>query len=725
MPVLAFEDVHKSFGKTRALRGVTLEVRPGEVFGLLGPNGAGKTTLIRIALDIIRADRGQVRLFDRPLDRADLDRVAYLPEERGLYKRQRVLDVLVYFGKLKGLTARDARARAHAVLEQVGLAHVATDRVERLSKGMSQKVQIAATMLADPDLSILDEPFSGLDPVNVQLVKRLIVERRDRGKTTVLSTHLMNQVEALCDRVGLVSRGELVVYGETRDVRRAHSQPEVRVRLETGELPRLPSVDRVDDEPDGSHVVRLADGEEPSAYLGRLVDAGARIDHFELVLAPLERVFVENRRTRSEGRGRGVIHIRTKKVRAIAFFELMSAIRRPSYLVMTFGLPLFFGLLAGIPAAIQGELVAREVTREVPFGAVDEADVLHLDRGVTELDTVLLYILPSVDDARRELLDGNIEGYFVIPPDYVGEGRVRVVQLAGGPPFDVGGATAERALRQLLVQRLLAERVPTEIAERVRNPLELERREIGANGGERRVQNRGVETVARLVVPVVLAMLLLMALMTTSGYLVQAIAVEKENKVVEVLLSSADPDEILMGKLVGLGGAGLIQFAVWSAMVVGSALWLAGLLEELDVVLPWRAIAVAPAFFVLGYLFVGSLMLATGSLGNTSAESQKLTLVWGLLTLLPILLLTVLMQEPNGWVAEALTWIPFTTPLTVVLRIALDPAAVPWWEVAGAFATLGLWTWLSIRLGARLFRVGVLLSGSWPGLREIMKQARL
>jgi ABC-2 type transport system permease protein len=275
------------------------------------------------------------------------------------------------------------------------------------------------------------------------------------------------------------------------------------------------------------------------------------------------------------------------------------------------------------------------------------------------------------------------------------------------------------------VQRLLVDRVPAIVAERVRNPLSLVRTELGENGAERRVENRGVETVARLVVPVVLSMLLLMALMTTSGYLVQAIAIEKENKVVEVLLSSADPDEILMGKLAGLGSAGLLQFAVWSSMVVVGALWLAGLLEELQVSLPWNAIAVAPVFFVLGYLFVGSLMLATGSLGNTSAESQKLTLVWGLLTLLPILLLTVLMQEPNGWVAEALTWIPFTTPLTVVLRLALDPESMPWWEVAGAFGTLGLWTWISIRLGARLFRVGLLLSGSWPGFREIMKQARL
>ncbi|MBW2465157.1 MAG: ATP-binding cassette domain-containing protein, partial [Deltaproteobacteria bacterium] len=203
MSELGFEDVHKSYGDFHALRGISLEVRRGEVFGLLGPNGAGKTTLIRIALDIIRPDRGLVTLFGRALDRDDLDRVTYLPEERGLYQRQRVIDVMAYFAQLKGLSRVEALRRAGLWLEKVGLAGHERDRVDRLSKGMGQKVQIASTLLPEPDLCVLDEPFSGLDPVNVQLVKDLIVERRDRGQATILSTHMMNQVDALCDRVAM------------------------------------------------------------------------------------------------------------------------------------------------------------------------------------------------------------------------------------------------------------------------------------------------------------------------------------------------------------------------------------------------------------------------------------------------------------------------------------------------------------------------------------------
>jgi ABC-2 type transport system ATP-binding protein len=291
---LAFDDVKKSYGSFQALKGVTLEVRPGEVFGLLGPNGAGKTTLIRIALDIIRADSGTVTLFGRPLEREDLDRVSYLPEERGLYRRQRVIEVLTYFAELKGLSRRDARDRAMHWLDKVGLAEHARERIDRLSKGMSQKVQIASTLMTEPELCVLDEPFSGLDPVNVQLVKDLMVERREAGLATILSTHLMNQVEALCDRVAMIDRGELVVYGDTQEVRRIHSHPEARVRLASGSLPKdLPGAVRATLTPDGGWLVRLEEDVAPEDYLAALVAAGAKVVHFEQVLAPIEQVFLD------------------------------------------------------------------------------------------------------------------------------------------------------------------------------------------------------------------------------------------------------------------------------------------------------------------------------------------------------------------------------------------------------------------------------------------------
>jgi ABC-2 type transport system ATP-binding protein len=292
MTVVAFEHVAKSYGDTPALSDLSLDVGAGEIFGLLGPNGAGKSTLIRILMDIIRPSAGDVRLFGERRRREHLDRLGYLPEERGLYTKLTVVDVMTYFGALKGLTRADARSRAIAWLDKVELPHVASWKIERLSKGMGQKVQIAATLLSDPEVCVLDEPTTGLDPVNVRLVQDLLIERRHAGRTTILSTHQMNQVEMLCDRVALLNKGRLMVYGAVDDVRRRYSQPEVLVHARRP----LPEVAVA---VNGAWRVTLRDGGEPSALLRALVEAGAEIDRFEPVLAPMENIFL---RVVKEGR---------------------------------------------------------------------------------------------------------------------------------------------------------------------------------------------------------------------------------------------------------------------------------------------------------------------------------------------------------------------------------------------------------------------------------------
>ncbi len=287
---LVIEGVHKRYGDTPALSGIDLEVGAGEVLGLLGPNGAGKSTLIRIVMDIIRADSGRVLLDNRPIGWQVLDGVGYLPEERGLYKKQTVLEVLVYFGMLKGLSRREAAARSRRWLTRLELAHTANWRVERLSKGMSQKVQLASALLCEPELCILDEPFSGLDPVSLRLVRELIRERRAAGRTTILSTHQMNEVEGLCDRVALIHNGRLLVYGTVDEVRRLHSQPEFRV-VTPDALPELDGVARSRQD-DASWLLRLEDGRAPDQLLAALVGGGTRVESFEPVVASMEEIFV-------------------------------------------------------------------------------------------------------------------------------------------------------------------------------------------------------------------------------------------------------------------------------------------------------------------------------------------------------------------------------------------------------------------------------------------------
>jgi ABC-2 type transport system ATP-binding protein len=291
MVILSFDNVVKSFGQTLALGGVSFDVHGGEIFGLLGPNGAGKSTLIRILVDIIRPDAGEVRVFGEPRRREHLDRMGYLPEERGIYTKLTVVDVMTYFGTLKGLTRAESRRRALEWLERVELPHVASWKVDRLSKGMSQKVQFAAVLMSDPELCVLDEPTTGLDPVNVRLVQTLLLERRQHGRTTILSTHHMNQVETLCDRVALINRGRLVVYGAVDDVRRRHSLPEVRVHG-PGPMPAVPEIAQAIEEDQGEWRLMLADGANPADALAALVRSGARIDRFEPMLAPMEDIFL-------------------------------------------------------------------------------------------------------------------------------------------------------------------------------------------------------------------------------------------------------------------------------------------------------------------------------------------------------------------------------------------------------------------------------------------------
>ena len=291
MPIVAFDSLTKNYGQTPALRGVSFDVEPGEIFGLLGPNGAGKSTLMRILMDIIRPDEGSVMVFGHPRTRDDLDRLGYLPEERGLYTKLTVIDVMTYFGALKGLSRPDARRRAVEWLEKVDLPQVVSWRIDRLSKGMSQKVQIAATLMSEPEVCIMDEPTTGLDPVNVRLVQDLLLERRKAGRTTMLSTHQMGHAEALCDRVALIHRGRLMVYGRVEDVRRQHSRPEVSVQVK-GALPPIPQAAEAVRATDGEWRITMQAGSDPADLLRSLVVAGAQVRKFEPLLAPMEDIFL-------------------------------------------------------------------------------------------------------------------------------------------------------------------------------------------------------------------------------------------------------------------------------------------------------------------------------------------------------------------------------------------------------------------------------------------------
>jgi ABC-2 type transport system ATP-binding protein len=294
---LEIDHVTKRFGATTALDGLAFEVAQGEVFGFLGANGAGKTTTMRICLGIIRADAGEIRWDGRPT--ADLPRRTwgYLPEERGLYPRMGVLDQLVYFGSLYGETPDRARREALAWLTRFRIPDYAGRRAEELSKGNQQKVQFIAAVLHGPEVLLMDEPFTGLDPVNLVLLREAFMELRDRGRTLIFSTHQMEMAEAMCESVAIVDRGRLVAGGRLRDLKRASGRLTVRLAVEGDLAPAwfsaLPGVAGL--RPDsGGCEVELLPGAEPAVILAAVLQRGASVTRFEVVEPSLGALFMEH-----------------------------------------------------------------------------------------------------------------------------------------------------------------------------------------------------------------------------------------------------------------------------------------------------------------------------------------------------------------------------------------------------------------------------------------------
>ena len=287
-PVLSVRNLRKQYGRFVAVDDLSFEVFPGEIFGLLGPNGAGKTSAIRILMDIFKADAGEIELLGKPPGQSR-ERVGYLPEERGLYRDQKVLEVLVYLARLKGVDSNDARRRAQQWLERVGLQDWGAKRVKELSRGMQQKVQFVASLIHDPDLLILDEPFQGLDPVNVELLKGLIRELIADGKSVVLSAHQMNLVEELCDRILLINKGRAVLYGPLQQIKRDYAPNSVRVRARN-----LPSdlAGVVVSERNGDIALLTLDGISAQALLATLVERNVEVESFEIATVPLNDIFV-------------------------------------------------------------------------------------------------------------------------------------------------------------------------------------------------------------------------------------------------------------------------------------------------------------------------------------------------------------------------------------------------------------------------------------------------
>jgi len=290
MPAVEIHNIVKSYGGKVAVSDLSLSVDPGEIFGLIGPNGAGKTSTIRMMMDIIKPDSGEITILGKKLNNESKNNIGFLPEERGLYRKLSVMDSILYLASLKGMERKAAEEKALELLDRTGMLDHKRKKIESLSKGMGQIIQFIITIIHDPDLIILDEPFSGLDPVNTEMVKQMLVDLRNRGKAIILSTHLMNDVEELCDRILMINKGRTLLYGNLSEIKSRFSNNSVLLNFD-GELGDLPGVSEKRAQNNGLELF-LDGSTTPQQVLERLVHQRITIHRFEAVIPSLREIFL-------------------------------------------------------------------------------------------------------------------------------------------------------------------------------------------------------------------------------------------------------------------------------------------------------------------------------------------------------------------------------------------------------------------------------------------------
>jgi ABC-2 type transport system ATP-binding protein len=292
MAIINAQNISKRFGDTQAVDHLSFKVQPGEIFGLLGPNGAGKTTSIRMILDIFQPDSGEISVLDGPMNEEKKNRIGYMPEERGLYQDIPLERCLLFLASLKGMDSGKAKSELETYLRHLDLYEVRDKKVKELSKGMQQKAQLIATLIHDPELVIIDEPFTSLDPVNTEIVKKLLEQKRDEGKAIIMSTHQMSQVEELCNRILLINHGQRVLYGTLQDIQSQFTSRDILV-TPLNELPNeiegVVEIKRLN----GRYQLILDQDAQPNQILKNLILAGIEMTEFEIATPPLNQIFIE------------------------------------------------------------------------------------------------------------------------------------------------------------------------------------------------------------------------------------------------------------------------------------------------------------------------------------------------------------------------------------------------------------------------------------------------
>ena len=560
MGLITCNDVCKSFGDKVALDHVSVDIPKGKIFGLLGPNGAGKTTLIRIINRITIPNGGSVLFDGRPITQDDVEKIGYLPEERGLYRKMKVGEQAMYFAQLKGMSAREAGAELKKWFVRFGIESWWNKKVEELSKGMAQKVQFITTVVHKPSLLILDEPFSGFDPVNAQVIREEILRLKDDGATIILSTHNMESVEELCDNIALINKSRMVITGGVDEIRHKYGNNNVEVVYTSPDtIVSVPDVFDVlsDINDSGRHtaVLSLDQRAERNAPLAHVLGQGLTVNSYKELVPRMNDIFIKLVTEEEQA-------MKFRNVGIVISREYLTRVKKKSFLVTTFLVPVIFAAICILPSIIM--LFAKDTGKSI--AVVDQSGIVMPYLTDTEEADYTDYSAENPDTLKSRFKELSLDAIVVISPVDTVARTVSVTSFSD-KPMSVGlkesiKSKVDDAVEDYRVTLYQIDDLK-QIMGDIKSDVSMSTYTLDESGEEKITSSE-----VYMVISMVLSMIIYMFIAMFTGMVMQSVIEEKASRVVEVLVSSVKATELMFGKIIGVACVALTQFFLWIVLTV-------------------------------------------------------------------------------------------------------------------------------------------------------------
>lgn len=684
---LIINGLEKSYGDLKVLRNMSLHVRPGEIYGFVGSNGAGKTTTMRIALGVLAADAGEVRIGDTPMNDTLRRTVGYMPEERGLYPKEQVRKQLIYFARLHGLDSARAAANTDQLLQRLGLGERADDKVDTLSLGNQQRVQLAAALVHDPEVLILDEPFSGLDPVAVSVMSGVLKEFAERGTPIVFSSHQLDLVERLCDRVGIIRGGEMLVEGTVDELRATGPRLwDFKVdEAPSGWAKDIDGVTSTTVDEHGTTIISLADDAPDNieqTLLHRAMKVGT-VRSFAPRRIPLTELLPGGCAFMSTHNGTKSYSASTA-IGTIFRRELRQNLLKKSSLIT-----MIITIIAVVGGVIAADYFINKtetesttsiaVVGEAPFARVNGVELAKATdensaRAAVSNDDVDAALVPDTATGSWKLLSKDNPPTWLAPQlqeSLREQTQAQLIQQLGGDPAQFEKQVKTQQISVVSVDQDDSANFPA------------------------------------VMVSLVGIILMMMAIFIFGGAVAMSVIEEKSSRVIEILLATVRPLHLLAGKILGAALAGLIMMV---AIVASGSIAMAVTGLSAVVEIQWSAVAVLIPCFVLGYLFFAALYAAAGSLVSRMEDFQ------GAQTPVMVLAFAAMYVPLFGWqnldstFMQIAAWIPPVSVTTAPMQYAVGNMNV--WELIATLAIMAVSVVAVGALAAKIYPRNVLHTGS-------------